>query len=162
MGTTTDTTEYDNLVLHRARFMANMERIMGLTGGSCGGETSPAPEAGGFFLNAPGPAELTGHIGGPGGVLATTPEEEDEDRRGPVELMGDWSWRPDMQVKDPGYSFNKDELAAVNEALELSDAFETPREKGMRFALALVPPRPWMVPAYVGSAPRPPRINSIR
>jgi hypothetical protein len=163
MGTPTDTTEYDNLVLHRARFMANMERIMGLAGDSCGGEAPPVPETGGFFLDAAGPAELTGHATGPGGLLATAPEE-DEDRRGPVELMGDWSWRPEMQVKDPGYIFSKDELAAVNEALELSDAFGASRTKGMRLAMALIPPRPWMVPAYDGRdlRARPPRIGSIR
>jgi hypothetical protein len=155
-----DTTAYDNLVLHRARFMANMERIMGL-GVSCGDEVPSAPEAEGFFLDSPGPAELTGCPTGPGGLLDTAPE--DEDRRGPVELMGDWSWRPEMQVKDPGYIFSKEQIAEMNEALELSDAFGTPRDKGMRFALALIPPRPWLVSAYDGRdlQPRPTRIGSI-
>lgn len=90
-------------------------------------------------------------------------EEEDEGVVSPVELMGDWSWRPENQVKDPGYTFTKDEIAKVNEMyMGLGTGCPRARDFALRFALLGVPPRPWLVPAHVGFAERPPRLNCIR
>lgn len=92
-------------------------------------------------------------------------EEEDEGVVSPVELMGDWSWRPENQVKDPGYTFSKEELLDVEWALfQAREHFGMGEREAIQSALEAVPPRPWMVPAYDGRdlAPKPPRLNCIR
>jgi hypothetical protein len=49
----------------------------------------------------------------------------------------------------------------VNEALELGRAYGAVERNAARFAMAVVKPRPWMVPAYDGRelAARPARIG---
>jgi hypothetical protein len=59
-----------------------------------------------------------------------------------AKLMGDWSWRPNMQPHDPGYVYT----AADIEAVEFQ---RTLREMGAPRA-KLQALRPWMVRAYDG------------
>ena len=143
----------DALTLARARFFAKIDRMVNEVSvtDSCGGDdVLPVPLAGSL---------LRGH----------TPEEDEEGDGTPgqtVELHGDWSWRPNNQVKDPGYAFTAREIDTVNEALELGRAFGTPENKAMRWATGpgLIKARPWMVPAYDGRdlVAKPQRIGSIR
>lgn len=103
-------------------------------------------------------------VGGAGRAYAPPELEEGEGEHGVVvELMGDWSWRPENQVQDPGYVFTTEEVARVNDILFGFGAFtDSGKRFQMRLALAAVPPRPWMVPAHVPSPGMPPRINCIR
>ena len=142
----------DESVLAKGRFFASIDRMVNevsVADDSCG-DVLPAPEAGSLLKN--------------GNHRAYVPPtgEEGEGTNSPVELMGDWSWRPDMQVKDPGYIFSPDEIELVNLYRDLSVGGGANERRSMECGMAAVKPRPWMVPAYKGSAPRPARINSIR
>lgn len=80
-----------------------------------------------------------------------------------IELGGDWSWRPENQVKDPGYEFTAKEVAAVNEMWMGFGAFcDQAKAFQRQLMLSAVPPRPWLVPAHTGAPARPARIACIR
>jgi hypothetical protein len=141
----------DESALARGRFFASIDRMVNevsVPDDSCGG-VLPVPEAG-SLLNLNDRAHVP------------EVDEEGEGASSTVELMGDWSWRPENQVKDPGYVFSKAYLERVNDVLELSRAFGVGERRSMGFAMKSVKPRPWLVAAHVPSPGAPPRIVCIR
>lgn len=148
----------DEFILARARFFAKVHTMIEQVsvGGSCG--AVPPPPGGGLFPDD-------------GNTRAYTPEEAEEGAGhiDAVELMGDWSWRPDRQPQDPGYVCTAEEIARINEVLhEARRGLTSPHEDRCAVSAAVSAaaplPRPWTVPAYDyrDLKQRPPRINSIR
>lgn len=62
-----------------------------------------------------------------------------------AKLMGDWSWRPEMQLVDPGYAYTAEQRAD----------WELFRDIGSSMPAV----RPWMVSAYRGPEAKPKRIG---
>lgn len=71
-----------------------------------------------------------------------------------AKLMGDWSWRPQMQPEDPGYVWTPEQVAKLNEVLEqgveVVHTNKTYRGR-CRPRLQVLPLQRWMVPAYDGA-----------
>lgn len=148
----------DEFILARARFFAKVRMMIEQVsvGGSCG--AVPPPSGGGLFPDD-------------GNTRAYTPEEAEEGAGhiDAVELMGDWSWRPDRQPQDPGYVCTAEEIARINAILPYVRRCVAPLRPdqhavSLAVSVAAALPRPWTVPAYDyrDLKQRPPRINSIR